>query len=589
MSVEKVSVEFTDVDFVIPVSTKSTSRFLSRPVTTDLHAVKSMSAHIRPGRLTAILGPSGSGKTTLLNLLSGRASQASIPGSKFTGTISLNGSTIDPVQQRSQFAYVLSEDAIHGLLTPEECLRFAVQLRHPELSREEQEARIESVIQELGMDKCRHTFVGNELVKGISSGERKRTSVGIELINDPLVMFCDEPTTGLDSYSAYQLVSLLKTLAEHGRCVVSTIHQPASETFALFDDVLFLAKGYLIYHGPVSGVRTYFASHGHVCPENYNPSDFVMMIIQTLSEEKLAELAEKWKVDGMATEKAAVVKIRSDAGELSVKLPKIIRAPFKQQLSLLVEREKKTTFRDKRLIGMKFISPIFLILLISGILYGEGSGSSDSQSHVAAVTVIAINSLMSCLQPSLLTFPLERPVFLREYSGGLYSLNPYFISKIILELPMAALQVANVVLIGFFMMKLQGNFGIIYSGAYLLAIAGGSLGMSIGAFASTVREAVELSPLLIMPQFLFAGLWVRISLIPAVLRWIQYIVPMKYAVSILYVGEFRNLSDGETIMEANDVQESHLWVYYVVLVAIIIFIRLFGLYGLTRAAKSTVY
>ena len=590
-SVTSVSVEFTDLDFMIPVSRKQTDSWFGKTEKSELHAVKKMSARIESGRLTAILGPSGSGKTTLLNILAGRASKASIAGSKLGGVISLNGLPIDPLAERTRFAYVLSEDSIHGLLTPEECLRFALDMRHSELSEDAKSARVNATIEELGIEHCRSTYVGNELVKGISSGERKRTSVGIEIINDPLVCFVDEGTTGLDSYSAYQLVSLLKTLAGNGRCVLSTIHQPASETFALFDDVIFLAKGAMIYHGPVKNVREYFGKFGHKCPDNFNPADFVMNLIQTLPEDEMSKLVNAW-IPHMDEEKKSIELARAEVKSEHHILPKENRAPFLDQFSYLATREKKLIFRDSRFIGMRIMVPIFLNLLIGGILWKRGQHGGtvfSDQAHVAAITFIAISSMMSTAQPLLLTFPFERPVFLREHSGGLYDVAPYFLSKMLWETPIVAVQVAIIAGIGYGMTHLQGNWGIIYSGAFALATAASALAIALGAFAKTVREAAELSPIIFMPQFIFAGLWIRIDTIPVALRWIQWIIPMKYAINIMYYGEFRHLTYGPGIMEANNVYTDELWKYYVLVFVIIIIIRAFGLGALKLSSRKTVY
>ena len=141
----------------------------------------------------------------------------------------------------------------------------------------ERNERITSTIKLLNLTKCADTIVGDSNVKGISGGERKRTAIAMELITNPSMIFLDEPTSGLDSFTAYSVVNLLRGLALSGRTVIATIHQPSSEIFYLFDDLLLLAEGRVIYHGEVKNAIDYFGGLGFKCPQYVNPSDFIFM------------------------------------------------------------------------------------------------------------------------------------------------------------------------------------------------------------------------------------------------------------------------------------------------------------------------
>lgn len=141
----------------------------------------------------------------------------------------------------------MQDDALTATATVRECLLFSANLRlGAGVSVEDKEALVDEVLVELGLNKCRDTFIGSERSKGISGGERKRTSIGVELITDPSLVFLDEPTSGLDSYSAYKIVELLKALSHQGRCtIMCTIHQPSSEIFLLFDNCIMLKSGFV--------------------------------------------------------------------------------------------------------------------------------------------------------------------------------------------------------------------------------------------------------------------------------------------------------------------------------------------------------
>lgn len=148
--------------------------------------------------------------------------------------------------------------------------------------------RVEELISTLKLTKCQNTKIGGPLIKGVSGGERKRTSIGVELITDPNLIFLDEPTTGLDSFTATAIMETLRELAlTEGRTVISTIHQPNSDIFNSFDRLLLIAKGKIIYFNKASLSVDYFASIRFQCPELSNPADYFMsmMSIESIEED----------------------------------------------------------------------------------------------------------------------------------------------------------------------------------------------------------------------------------------------------------------------------------------------------------------
>jgi ABC-type multidrug transport system ATPase subunit len=149
---------------------------------------------------------------------------------------------------------------------------------------EEKMHRVEEIIKELRLNKCQNTKIGGPLIKGVSGGERKRCSIGVELITDPNLIFLDEPTTGLDSFTATSVVETLRELAMSGRTVISTIHQPNSDIFEMFDRLMLLAQGKIIYFNEAKYAVDYFATifyNGvqYKCPELSNPADYFMSIM----------------------------------------------------------------------------------------------------------------------------------------------------------------------------------------------------------------------------------------------------------------------------------------------------------------------
>lgn len=163
-------------------------------------------------------------------------------------------------------------------MTVRECLIFAAQLRL-QGSFDEKMERVEEVIKDLRLTKCQNTKIGGSLIKGISGGERKRTAIGVELIMDPQLIFLDEPTTGLDSYTAASVMETLRALSASGRTVISTIHQPNSEIFDNFDRLMLIANGKIIYMNEAHKSSDYFAKIGYVCPPMSNPADYFMTVM----------------------------------------------------------------------------------------------------------------------------------------------------------------------------------------------------------------------------------------------------------------------------------------------------------------------
>lgn len=176
-------------------------------------------------------------------------------------------------------------------MTVRECLEFAAKLKFRG-TLEQQMLRVDEIVKELRLNKCQNTKIGGPLIKGVSGGERKRTSIGVELITDPNLIFLDEPTTGLDSFTATSVCETLRELAMSGRTVISTIHQPNSDIFEIFDRLMLLAQGKIIYFNEARLAVDYFATLGdsYRCPELSNPADHFMSIMSIESQEVAEDL-----------------------------------------------------------------------------------------------------------------------------------------------------------------------------------------------------------------------------------------------------------------------------------------------------------
>ena len=227
------------------------------------------------GHLLALMGPSGSGKTSLLNALAFRVPKG--PGAAITGSVYADGKRLeDPSEMARMSAYVEQEDALFALSTIRETLLFGAQLRlGSSASLAEKNAAVDAVIADLGLVSAADTIIGNEQIRGVSGGERKRVAIGMDLLHDPRLIFLDEPTSGLDAFQALNVMSTLKDLAlDKGRTVIASVHQPRSSIFALVDQLVLLGGGRLMYSGDGhAACSKHFATLGEPVPEDFNPAD----------------------------------------------------------------------------------------------------------------------------------------------------------------------------------------------------------------------------------------------------------------------------------------------------------------------------
>ncbi|KAI9224515.1 hypothetical protein BC828DRAFT_373293 [Blastocladiella britannica] len=228
---------------------------------------------VRPGELLAIMGGSGAGKSTCLDILARRSKSGIV-----TGTILVNGRVLDRHEFAQMCGYIDQEDTLMGTLTVEETILYSALLRLPkDMSLEAKKTRVRETMIELGISHIAGSRVGDATLRGISGGEKRRVSIACELVTSPSVLFVDEPTSGLDAYNAHNVVECLRNLARnYNRTIVLTIHQPRSDIFAMFDRLMLLAQGRMVYSGPAADALGHFADVGFVCPIGFNVADYLI-------------------------------------------------------------------------------------------------------------------------------------------------------------------------------------------------------------------------------------------------------------------------------------------------------------------------
>jgi ABC-type multidrug transport system ATPase subunit len=206
---------------------------------------------------------------------------------------------------------VLQDDKLYPQMTVNETLMLAAHFYLPsDTSDETKQDLVTNVITELGLIKTRDTPIGNEKKRGVSGGERKRVCIAVQLISNPQILFLDEPTSGLDSFQALSVMDSMKDMARNGRLVISVIHQPRSSIFEMFDKLLLLSNGRIMFSGAASEAQSWFTSAGYPCPKLFNPSDFFLDILSpdnrtadldALTQARIKMLGDRWEAHAHAS------------------------------------------------------------------------------------------------------------------------------------------------------------------------------------------------------------------------------------------------------------------------------------------------
>eukprot|EP01101_Sappina_pedata_P003338 TRINITY_DN1357_c0_g1_i3.p1 TRINITY_DN1357_c0_g1~~TRINITY_DN1357_c0_g1_i3.p1 ORF type:complete len:702 (-),score=226.60 TRINITY_DN1357_c0_g1_i3:37-2013(-) len=577
-----IALKYTDISYTVSKMGFSMTRLCFAPPQKK-KILKDLNGAFYEGELSAIMGPSGAGKTTFLTLISGRYMTG-----KIEGEIRIHG-TVRTWKNRNKFrrhcAFVAQDDTLFGNLTTMETFTFASRLRLPrEMSSAKKHARVMEVVDELSLSRALPTSIGTPGIPGgVSGGERKRVSIGVEIIHDPNVIFMDEPTSGLDSWTARSVIQNLKIMTrEKNKTIIVTIHQPSSEVFMLFDRLVVLARGEMIYNGKVAQVVPYFAGLGYQCPQFVNPSEFVMDLVQpgygvdplALREKKAEnrEAADPKNKDYVQTEDdinttERIGKLVSSYAESPMAKEHTIRNKEHDtkppqmdgnpnfwivETLILLHRAALQTGRDKMKIYSKLMQVLFMGFFGGFIFLQLDNDQASIQSRQGVLFFCCTSCFMPYLMNVLTLFPMEKMVFFKEYSSGAYGSLSYYVAKNISELPFNIAFPMIFSIIIYFMVGLKTEadaFFIFYTCVMLVALNANSLGLLISTAISNLNLSLIMAPLIFLPMMIFGGLFANLDTVPSFISWMQYLSIIKYAYEIVATNEF----EGETfVCDAGD-------------------------------------
>ncbi|KAK7345195.1 hypothetical protein VNO77_15769 [Canavalia gladiata] len=537
-----IYLKFTDVTYKIVIKGMTT--------TEEKDILNGITGSVNPGEVLALMGPSGSGKTTLLNLLGGRLSHPIIGGS-----ITYNDQPYSKFL-KSRIGFVTQDDVLFPHLTVKETLTYAARLRLPKsFTKEQKEKRALDVIYELGLERCQDTMIGGSFVRGVSGGERKRVCIGNEIIINPSLLFLDEPTSGLDSTTALRIVQMLQDIAEAGKTVVTTIHQPSSRLFHKFDKLILLGKGSLLYFGKASEAMNYFQSIGCSPLISMNPAEFLLDLANgNINDVSLpSELEDKVQMGNAEAEpqsgkpspavvheylveayetrvaeaekKKIMVPIPLDeALKSKVSCPKREwGASWDEQYSILFWRGVKERRHDY--FSWLRITQVLSTAVILGLLWWQSDANNprDLQDQAGLLFFIAVFWGFFPVFTAIFTFPQERAMLSKERAADMYRLSAYFLARTTSDLPLDLILPVLFLLVVYFMAGLRlslGPFFLTILTVFLCIVAAQGLGLAIGATLMDLKRATTLASVTVMTFMLAGGFFVQ--RVPIFFSWIRY-------------------------------------------------------------------
>ncbi|KAL8215789.1 hypothetical protein R6Q57_022626 [Mikania cordata] len=534
-----IILKFQEVVYTIDTKKQGWLKKNSKNSSLQKQILKGVTGMVLPGELLAMLGPSGSGKTTLLTAIGGRL------GGKLGGTITYNNKPFSSTMKRNT-GFVTQDDVLYPHLTVTETLVFTALLRLPNSFTHQQKiTHAEDVIDQLGLTRCKTSIIGGPTLRGISGGERKRVSIGQEMLINPSLLFLDEPTSGLDSTTAQRIVSTLWELARGGRTIVLTIHQPSSRLFYMFHKVLLLSEGNSLFFGKGSEVMSYFESIGFSPCVAMNPSDFLLDLAngissddsnqedQTTIKQKLA-LAYKSNMADNIKETLEFERPMND--ELDLKKCDTWSTTWLQQFTVLLRRDLKE--RRHESFDVLKISQVVITAFLCGLLWWQSDTAHIQDQSGLLFFYTGFWGFFPLFQ-AIFTFPQEREMLAKERSSGMYRLSSYFVSRTTGDLPMELVLPTLFCIITYWMAGLKPNLASFLHAlvALLLSVlVSQGLGLALGALVMDLKKATILGSVLMLTFTLAGGYYVQH--VPVFISWIKYISISLYTYKLLIGSQY---------------------------------------------------
>ena len=476
-----------------------------------------LSFTLHNGELLAIMGGSGTGKSTLLSILNGTI----VPQE---GTITINGHSISESAAKDLIGFVPQDDLLIEELTVYQNLWYTAKLCFEGMPEHEIDKRVLKTLKDLGLDAAKDLKVGSPINKFISGGQRKRLNIALELIREPAVLFLDEPTSGLSSADTEKVINLLKEQTFKGKLIVVNIHQPSSDVYKLFDRLWLLDKGgYPVFDGNPIDAITYFKEAANyadaetsACPTcgNVNP-EIVLNIIDEKALSNSGETSDERKMTPQEWH-ALYLKNRPELPEPQVSQvpPSDQRQPGAlKQFIIFLQRNFRTKITNVQYLCITLLeAPLLAVVcsLLTRYAPPEGYSVMDNKNLVSYFFMSIIVATFIGMSGSAEEIIKDRALLKREKFLNL-SYSSYIWSKIIFMAGISLLQTFLFIVIGNYIMGLQGLFGVWWLILFVTALLSNLVGLLLSQCLSSVVSIYISIPLLLIPQILLCGLVVSFS------------------------------------------------------------------------------
>lgn len=498
----------------------------------EKHLLNDISINFKPCQVNAIMGPSGSGKTTLLNLIAGRLGFSS----HSEGDILLNGHKLENLYKVC--SYVMQHDShIIPTLTVRETLMFQARLRVKDQSLVVY--KVDSLIRKLKLSDCANIPIGNEFLKGISGGQRKRVSIAIQLLNDPQILLLDEPTSGLDSNTSEMLLSLLSDLAsqEH-KTIILTVHQPKYELFSQFGQVALMTRGgRLAFNGTPQKCASHFKSLNFTPAPLVNLADYLLDTVSQQFDE----------ASSVAADRVSFIISSWNPSPEPITVSPLPPSNTHQRnglavVSILCHRQFVTWFRSFEVLTSRLLQ-VFGLCIVHGLFFSPLRNTYEGINNRLGLIQEILNLYYVGFINNISVYPMEREYFIADFEDNLYSSHSFLAAYTLAEIPFEIISglvfsVFIVLVIG--LPRTAAMFFTTFFASFIAINCGESIGILFNSLFTSLNVAVNsLANVLIIGIFMAGTM--SINMPPFFQAW-NWINPMKYAVGVMANLGFKNQS-----------------------------------------------